>query len=271
MSDSSHRSIGEVLGLLKHDHPDITISKIRFLESQGLISPERTPSGYRKFYDSDVERLRWILEQQRDNFLPLKVIKRRLDSGTPDSAVASTSAPASPEPTLFSQKDRSGSPPERSELSAEPAPEPAAPRDQPVSPATRPAGKVDSGVVSLTTSELAEAVGVESMLIDEIRRIGLIEPTTDSGVEVYDREALVVAKAASTFIRRGLEPRHLRMFKVAAERQAGVYEQLFGARARHSVESATQARIELKELVEIGEVIQRSVMRRNLGTRLRQQ
>jgi DNA-binding transcriptional MerR regulator len=78
MSDRSHLSIGEVLSLLREEFPDVTISKIRFLESQGLVDPERTPSGYRKFYDHDVERLRWILRQQRENFLPLKIIRGRL-------------------------------------------------------------------------------------------------------------------------------------------------------------------------------------------------
>src|SRR5579862_6912667 len=78
MSERSHLSIGEVLSLLRDEFPDVTISKIRFLESQGLVDPERTPSGYRKFYDHDVERLRWILQQQREHFLPLKVIRGRL-------------------------------------------------------------------------------------------------------------------------------------------------------------------------------------------------
>ena len=78
MADRAYLSIGEVLDLLQEEFPDITISKIRFLESQGLLDPERTPSGYRKFYDDDIERLRWILRQQRENFLPLKVIKGRL-------------------------------------------------------------------------------------------------------------------------------------------------------------------------------------------------
>jgi DNA-binding transcriptional MerR regulator len=78
MADRSHLSIGEVLSLLREEFPDVTISKIRFLESQGLVDPERTPSGYRKFYDQDVERLRWILRQQREHFLPLKVIRGRL-------------------------------------------------------------------------------------------------------------------------------------------------------------------------------------------------
>ena len=77
--DPAHLSIGEVLNILREEFPDVTISKIRFLESQGLIDPERTPSGYRKFYESDVSRLRWILYQQKENFLPLKVIKERLD------------------------------------------------------------------------------------------------------------------------------------------------------------------------------------------------
>ena len=76
-----HQSIGEVLSLLSTEHPDLTISKIRFLESQGLISPQRTPSGYRKFFENDIERLNWILIQQRDHFLPLKEIKRRLVAG----------------------------------------------------------------------------------------------------------------------------------------------------------------------------------------------
>src|SRR5690606_27406901 len=79
MTDRDHLSIGEVLSLLSEEYPDVTVSKIRFLESRGLIAPERTPSGYRKFYDSDVERLRWILTQQKVHFLPLRVIRERLD------------------------------------------------------------------------------------------------------------------------------------------------------------------------------------------------
>jgi len=85
VEDRAYLSIGEVLALLKQEFPDVTISKIRFLESQGLLDPERTPSGYRKFYETDVERLRWILRQQREHFLPLKVIKGRLRGG-PEAA-----------------------------------------------------------------------------------------------------------------------------------------------------------------------------------------
>src|SRR5690606_17502869 len=111
--DKWYLSIGEVLSLLQDEFPDVTISKIRFLESQGLLDPERTPSGYRKFYDGDIKRLRWILRQQKENFLPLKVIRDRLERGEVDdevgeaadasadgSAAAPTpDAPAAAEPT----------------------------------------------------------------------------------------------------------------------------------------------------------------------------
>ena len=93
MADRSHLSIGEVLSLLQDDFPDVTISKIRFLESQGLLDPERTPSGYRKFYEGDIERLRWILRHQRDHFLPLKVIKDRLEESAAQGLVVPPDEP----------------------------------------------------------------------------------------------------------------------------------------------------------------------------------
>ncbi len=93
MADHQYLSIGEVLGLLLEDFPDVTISKIRFLESQGLIEPERTPSGYRKFYDCDVELLRAILHEQKANFLPLKVIRDRIESGAIDSDITGGRTP----------------------------------------------------------------------------------------------------------------------------------------------------------------------------------
>ena len=112
MTDGPYHSIGEVLSLLKEEHEDLTISKIRFLESQGLIEPERTPSGYRRFYDTDIDRLRWILSQQRDNFMPLKVIKRHLDTEGFDPAAEIGERPMAellPEPSLFSEREMSGS------------------------------------------------------------------------------------------------------------------------------------------------------------------
>jgi len=88
VSSRTYLSIGDVLTLLREEFPDVTISKIRFLESQGLVNPERSPSGYRKFFDHDVERLRWVLRQQREHFLPLKVIRDRLADGELDEGAA---------------------------------------------------------------------------------------------------------------------------------------------------------------------------------------
>ncbi len=261
MAEPTHRSIGEVLNLLKQEHPDITISKIRFLESQGLISPERTPSGYRKFFADDVDRLRWILEQQRDNFLPLKVIKRRLDSGDPSSSsMSKRPSDDSREPTLFSHS---------LDTPAEVTPSVPAPA-RTVAPASKPAANIgDAGSVSLTTRELADASGVDTLFVDEIQRLGLIAPIASTGESVYDHEALIVVKAAATLNLRGVRPRHLRMFKVAAERQAGVFQQLLGAKAKRNANAASAARSELNELIALGETIQRSVLRRSLGSELR--
>ena len=97
MSGRTYLSIGDVLTLLRQEFPDVTISKIRFLESQGLVNPERTPSGYRKFYEHDVERLRWVLRQQREHFLPLKVIKGRLEDDA-DGTETTRGTPPGPEP-----------------------------------------------------------------------------------------------------------------------------------------------------------------------------
>ena len=112
----TYLSIGDVLGLLRQEFPDVTISKIRFLESQGLVNPERTPSGYRKFYDGDVDRLRWVLRQQREHFLPLKVIKGRLEQEGVDEGVGNghdamsdaAATTARPEPALVGKSSSVG-------------------------------------------------------------------------------------------------------------------------------------------------------------------
>src|SRR5207302_2287024 len=193
-------SIGEVLTLLKDEFPDITISKIRFLESQGLLDPERTPSGYRKFYESDVARLRWILRQQREHFLPLKVIKGRLgrDDGVPlrEEAEARAAAPLAAVEALPEPDD------------AEPA-------------AFGPSG------ASLTVDELASACGLEAHQVEELERYGLVAGQSPVGGTVYYAEdALLMARIAAGFMKLGVEPRHLRMYKTAAEREVTFFEQL---------------------------------------------
>jgi DNA-binding transcriptional MerR regulator len=161
--ERTHLSIGEVLSLLREEFPDVTISKIRFLESQGLLDPERTPSGYRKFYDDDIERLRWILRQQREHFLPLKVIKGRLSeqggngptSGGDSSAATVTAVPSapshSPSPSPSPSPERARPEPAPSSERARPEPSPQA------SPAARRESAIESSPVSPSPSPTPSA------------------------------------------------------------------------------------------------------------------
>ena len=265
MTDGPYHSIGEVLSLLKEEHEDLTISKIRFLESQGLIEPERTPSGYRRFYDTDIDRLRWILSQQRDNFMPLKVIKRHLDTEGFDPAAEIGERPMAellPEPSLFSEREMSGSleaaEAERTATEATVETEPAA--------SQAAAGAVAAiGSVSLTAGELAEASGTDLGFVGELEKLGLIAPVQIADRAVFDDEALLVAKAAAGMIARGMEVRHLRMYKVAADREAGILAQLRAAALAKGGSSAAAARDDLADLVAHGDVIRRSLLRREFG------
>ena len=247
-------SIGEVLDLLKADFPDVTISKIRFLESQGLVDPERTASGYRKFYDDDVERLRWILRQQREHFLPLKVIKDRLarDSARPGGDVA---APA-----------EEGDPPapERSASAA------GAGHGFGRSAQARP-DTLASGVSSatLTREELARASGCDDADLVELERYGLLRARTAGDTTWFDEEALIVARLATSFARHGVEARHLRMYKMSADREAGFLEQLASPMVRQRDAAARRQAFELVgELCSLGDQMRASLLRRSLRDQL---
>lgn len=286
MVDGPHHSIGEVLSLLKEEHPDVTISKIRFLESQGLIDPERTPSGYRKFYQDDIDRLRWILTQQRDNFLPLKVIKRRLGEEGFDPVAEIGERPDSlplPEPSLFAEREPEldlrdepdVSPPPAAEPDVapvaqpepEPVPDPAAAEETPSpEPTSTPAGGF--GSITLTAAELADASGADLGTVAELEKMGLIEGAQTTDGTLFDHEALLVAKAAVVFQASGMELRHLRMYKVAADREIGMLHQLRGAALAKGGSAAGDARLELALLVAEGEAIHRSLVRRALGLEL---
>ena len=250
-----HRSIGEVLSLLSTEHPDLTISKIRFLESQGLIAPQRTPSGYRKFFDADIERLSWILVQQRDHFLPLKEIKRRLVAGEVPPSALRSAAPGSDSPpgtpSLFaSRHDEDGGEAVRED-------------------AEESAESVEDSV-SFTAEELARAAGRDLDDIYELRRLGLIAPASgshgDASEAVFDQDALLVARTVAALAEHGIPARNLRMFKVAADREAGVYEQLLGAlKARGAT---ARLRAELTQIVELTESLHRLLLRRLLRPHL---
>src|SRR5262245_58867363 len=149
-SPNEHLSIGEVLATLRDEFPDITISKIRFLESQGLIDPERTPSGYRKFYGPDVARLRWILHQQKENFLPLKVIKGRLESAAPGELPPEVApeADVAPEPARArpaKRATRAKSDTSASDVGSRPAKSAKGRRTKRVMPADMPVLPLDEG------------------------------------------------------------------------------------------------------------------------------
>ena len=391
MSSRSYLSIGDVLTLLRQEFPDVTISKIRFLESQGLVNPERTPSGYRKFYEHDVERLRWVLRQQREHFLPLKVIKDRLDDedggGTTGAAHAPT--PVTPVPAVAAAGghradteeaavlvgpgarvvDADGSPdpttglpgiesvtrhraPARAVAGAASIPGPpasatpdvtvapverahraslatpstapavhtadagvataaangaangasgpgpsahAAPVDDEETPAPKPpkatsrraagapararataaassgSGGADGdppatgfgvGGASLSLEDLCAASGLSAAGIAELQEYGLLSATVAAGVEFFDEEALAVANLAAKFAAFGIEARHLRLYKNAADREAGFIEQIVIPMVRQrNPEARARATQTAEELSRLGQQMKASLLR----------
>ncbi|HET7476596.1 MAG TPA: MerR family transcriptional regulator [Dermatophilaceae bacterium] len=273
MGDRVYLSIGEVLSLLKEEFPDVTISKIRFLESQGLLDPERTASGYRKFYEPDVERLRWILRQQREHFLPLKVIKGRLGVADPDDAGAAPEVP-SPGPGPVAAEPVPEPEPEPVPIRPAPAARPVAvdePRLGPVAtgavPPPPPQSALSAGIsgVSLTIEELSAASGLAYEQLRELERFGFLAGRPVAGTVYYDEEALVVANLAAGFARFGIEGRHLRTYKNAADREAGLFEQIVTPLFKQrNPEARRQAVTSLDELAHLGQGLRAAMLRQAL-------
>lgn len=201
-------SIGEVLGQLREDFPDISISKIRYLEAEGLVEPARTPSGYRKFSQDDVERLRYILTLQRDHFWPLRVIREALDAYDrgfdPPSAGGTTPG-------------RPGAP---RVVGTEGGPD-----DLPDATAFARRGQG----LRMTRAELATAAGLDERDVTQLETFGLL--TAGAGGH-FDETALTIAHAAAELATYGIEPRHLRPFRTAADREVGLVEQVVTPLAR---------------------------------------
>jgi DNA-binding transcriptional MerR regulator len=195
-------SIGVVLDLLRDDFPDVTISKIRFLEAEGLVTPERTASGYRRFTAYDCARLRFILTAQRDQYLPLKVIKAQLDAH-PDGELPQTgSAYGTPRLVTVSE----GGEPDAAGRSA-------------VAPAQ----------VRLSREDLLERSGVDDELLTSLMRAGVITPIfKGGGTSIFDEHSVVIAQCARALADYGVEPRHLRAFRSAADRQSDLIAQIAG-------------------------------------------
>ena len=210
------RSIGQVLSVLKPEFPDVSISKIRFLEAEGLISPERAPSGYRRYADSDIDRLRYILDVQKNHYLPLKVIREHLDM---IDRGEQPPAPAAPPPP--------GEPAEPVEVET---PQPRAPK--------RP--------IRVTRRELLKLSGLTEAALTELERHALVVPRR--GTVYYGRDALTVAVIARKLGAYGIDARHLRVIKQAAEREVGLIEQAIAPHLRRNPASR-QLPAEVMQLV----------------------
>jgi DNA-binding transcriptional MerR regulator len=269
-------SIGEVLEQLRDEFPDVTISKIRFLESQGLVEPERAPSGYRRFDASDIERLRFVLRLQREQFLPLKVIKERLDEADRDGTLGSTVDPPqldlpadaetrsrgrrpAKEPVLFEETRRAREQAEARAVAGVVADE-AGPDDL---------NAAMSGV-SLTRTELAKAAKLSDEDLGSLEEFGIIVPSSAGDRVLFDEDALAAARVAALFMQHGIEPRHLRMYRAFADREAALFEQvLLPYRRQRNPEAQARTAEALAELAGLGRqlrtVMLRQTVRRSLG------
>jgi DNA-binding transcriptional MerR regulator len=212
MPARSRLSIGEVLDELRSDFPDVTISKIRFLESEGLVEPERTSSGYRKFSRADVGRLRYVLTAQRERYWPLRVIKEHLNA-IDEGLEPEVAADGLRMPVMILTDS------------------------QPSADTFKP----DTTDVRFTRRQLIEEAGIDEALLTQIERFGLL--STHGGARYYDADALLVAKTVGEMAAFGVEPRHLRAFKAAADREVGLFEQVVTPLLRQR-DGAAQARAE---------------------------
>tara|TARA_Y100001970_G_scaffold234165_1_gene292336 strand:- start:849 stop:1562 length:714 start_codon:yes stop_codon:yes gene_type:complete len=227
LSETKLFNIGQVCENLIEEFPQITVSKIRYLESQGLLTPTRTESGYRKFSTSDLDKLVWILRQQRDYFVPLKTIKERLDKKGFD----------------FETDEM----PEKSDSDRKFEEDP-----------------ITTGI-SLDIKGLAKASGVPLEKIEELNELGVIKGRKVGNKQIFEGEALITVRSAKRLFELGMEVRHLRMYLVAAQREAGVIEQLLSAKSKsEDLKSRVEAKRELNEVVALGREIHKCLLKLSL-------
>jgi DNA-binding transcriptional MerR regulator len=259
---AAYRSIGEVLAMLVEEFPDVTISKIRVLESQGLIAPERTAAGYRKFTDAEIERLRFVLREQRENYLPLRVIRDRLENDESESVLR-------PDDTSDPSMPRGLRVPSRSHPAAR-----AADIDTTgsfVRPAARTAVAAVSEPVSttnpvarrLTRDDVQAQLGIDASLMAAIEASGIVKTMTMGDLVLYHPRDLDVLRAAVELINLGIEARHLKGWRLAAERELDVFEQLLSPKVRREAKhGAAQSLIDT--LVDVGGRLRTGILRNRL-------
>ncbi|MFE7625723.1 MerR family transcriptional regulator [Streptomyces sp. NPDC057509] len=232
-ADDRPMSIGTVLLHLREEFPEVTISKIRFLEAEGLVEPQRTPSGYRKFSPADVERLAQVLRMQRDHYLPLKVIREHLD------ALARGERVVLPSPDGERQDAAEGD---------------------------WTAGRGRATAARIGRAELLVAAEVTESDLDAWESYGLVAPTPEGG---YDAEMVTVARLVADLGRFGLEPRHLRPMRAAADREAGLIEQVVAPLRRHrNPQTRAHAEATTKELAELSVRLHSALVQSALQVRL---
>lgn len=222
--------IGDVLNMLKDDFPDVTVTKIRYLEGEGLINPERATSGYRKFTQTDVDRLRFILKMQRDQFMPLRVIRTRLEEWPQELTVQET-VPQQIIPVV-------------DEFTALP----------------------ETGL-SLSREEFCKVSSLSQEQIGQLESYGLITGRpTSTGEDRYDEVALQVAKLSAKLIDLGLEARHLRMFSSTVDRWTSMAEQMvLPLQKQKNPEARAVASQTVRELVVTGQRLMQILLREELG------
>ncbi|MFV2100832.1 MerR family transcriptional regulator [Micromonospora sp. LOL_024] len=228
-------SIGEVLAQLRADFPDVTISKLRFLEAEGLVEPQRTAAGYRKYGWDDVARLRFVLTAQRDQYLPLRVIREQLAQWDADGAAERS------RPSLVAVGADGEVP-------------------------CRAVAPVESAPVRLDRTELVARSGLDESVLGELERLGLVVSDPPGW---YDADALIIAEAVAGLAAYGIQPRHLRGYRTSADREVGLFAQLVAPLARQSDPAARARAAETaRELVALSQQLHAALVRVGLRSTL---
>jgi DNA-binding transcriptional MerR regulator len=232
-------SIGEVLAQLRPEFPDTTISKLRFLESEGLVEPERTAAGYRKYSREDVARLRYVLTAQRDHYLPLRVIREQLEAL--DNGVAPSPPSGAPERGP------------RALVSAESLPTPADFAN-------------DTATLRLSRAELLEQAGATEEQLRQLEQFGLVSKRPGG---FYDADAVAIAGIVVRMAAFGLEPRHLRAYRSAADREVGLFEQVVAPLIRQrGAEAQARAQETVRELAALSVQLHAALVQAGLRSTL---